>query len=65
MLIHYCRPLDSLIFQNFQIIIKFFNTIDYMNQLNKSVTSKYSGGLFVQSHTKDGLIYNVIIIFIL
>ena len=36
-----------------------------MNQLNKSVTSKYSGGLFVQSHTKDGLIYNVIIIFIL
>lgn len=33
--------------------------LDYVNQIHQMISSRYSKGLFLQTQTKDGYIYNV------
>lgn len=36
---------------------------DYNNQVNQIISSRYSKGLFLQTQTKNGYIYNVSLFF--
>ena len=44
--------------------LELFIFLDYLKQFKKSITSKYGQGLFLQTQSKDGIIYNVSFAFI-
>lgn len=50
---------NKLTFEAILSMIGFKKQQDYIDQVKKLVASKYSKGLFLQTQSKDGLIYNV------
>lgn len=51
---------NKLTFEAILSMIGFKKQQDYIDQVKKLITSKYSKGLFLQTQSKDGLIYNVL-----
>lgn len=51
---------NKLTFEAILSMIGFKKQQDYNEQVKKLITSKYSKGLFLQTQSKDGLIYNVV-----